>query len=230
MSIWKMQCPSDRFISVLKAVEFWIGNLKILNAELEPENVFTFTQMYNYIKTQKQLILQKDIPDTSCLCEVCENTCLMAKALKRYKKGHPTDAHHIMEKYCCDSSQEACINGVCKECDVMQILNTWESDSSSDSSSSEAESEKENHLSYDCWIRQDKKIKKVTTSKPDINEFYNEWKTSVLNLKHHIHRKRQQVSYRNCVQFIVWNVRCGEDIRYIRMFHCTNFGVINFSI
>jgi len=38
----------------------------------------SFSQFYCFINSKKQIILQKDIPDTSCLREVCENASLMA--------------------------------------------------------------------------------------------------------------------------------------------------------
>ena len=112
---------------------------EILNGEEQNSYKFTFKQMYKYIKTKKQLILQGNIPDTSCLCEVCENSCLIAKALRGFKKSHPTDAHFIMEKYCCDPSTQACIEITCEKCNVMAILNDWESDESEESSSEENE-------------------------------------------------------------------------------------------
>ena len=60
---------------------------EILNGEEKNPYKFTFKQMYKYIKTKKQLILQGNIPDTSCLCEVCENSCLIAKTLRGLKKA-----------------------------------------------------------------------------------------------------------------------------------------------
>ena len=40
---------------------------------------FTFLKFYQFIKKKKQFIFQRDIPDTSCLCEICENATLMAQ-------------------------------------------------------------------------------------------------------------------------------------------------------
>ena len=39
----------------------------------------TFLNFYQFIKKKKQFIFQRDIPDTSCLCEICENATLMAQ-------------------------------------------------------------------------------------------------------------------------------------------------------
>ena len=46
----------------------------------------TFRKFYQFIKKKKQFIFQRDIPDTSCLCEICENATLMAKAIPKEKK------------------------------------------------------------------------------------------------------------------------------------------------
>ena len=45
--------------------------------------LLSFTWFYHFIKGKKQIILQKDIPETSCLCEICENASLMAKAVRK---------------------------------------------------------------------------------------------------------------------------------------------------
>ena len=120
---------------------------EILNSKQNDGLQLTFKQMYKYIKSQKQLVLQKDIPDTSCLCEVCENTCLMAKSLKRLKPGHPTDPHKITELYCCDSANTECITGQCEECRPSKVLNEWnenaENASSSESSNAESDDEEQ---------------------------------------------------------------------------------------
>lgn len=75
---------------------------------------FTVKQMYKFFISQKQLIFQRNIPDTSCIWEICENTSLMAKIIGRFKTSHPTDAHHITQRYCCNSSNQSCSKGACE--------------------------------------------------------------------------------------------------------------------
>ena len=58
----------------------------------------SFAVFYRFMKRHKQFVYQRDIPETSCLCEVCENAAMMAKALRKEKSGHPTNAHDIVEK------------------------------------------------------------------------------------------------------------------------------------
>ena len=62
--------------------------------------------------------LSINIPASSCLCEICENASLMGKALNRLKdiKGDPTMVHDIVEKYCCNLTQNECMQGTCEEC------------------------------------------------------------------------------------------------------------------
>ena len=50
------------------------------------------------MKKKKQFVFQRDIPDTSCLHEICENATLMAKAIRKEKKSHPTTPHDLAEK------------------------------------------------------------------------------------------------------------------------------------
>lgn len=45
------------------------------------------------------------------------------------------------------------------------------------------------YISFTMWIREDKKIKKVTKCLEQ-KEFYNGWEQMVFELKEHIHRKR----------------------------------------
>ena len=39
------------------------------------------------LKKKKQFIFQRGISDTSCLCEICENATLMAKAIRKENKA-----------------------------------------------------------------------------------------------------------------------------------------------
>ena len=53
-----------------------------------------------------------DIPQSSCLCEICENFCFVAKDLNKKIKSCnmvPTDPHSLAEKCTCDSSSKTCM-------------------------------------------------------------------------------------------------------------------------
>ena len=61
-----------------------------------------FTEFYKFIKKHKQYIFNSKIPHHHCLCEVCENSVLLAKALNKsaHTKTIPTDPHAIVQHYC----------------------------------------------------------------------------------------------------------------------------------
>ena len=43
----------------------------------------SFVSLYGFIKARKKFVLNRDILQGSCLCEVCENACLLAKGLNK---------------------------------------------------------------------------------------------------------------------------------------------------
>ena len=76
----------------------------------------SFSKFYRFISSKKEIVLQKDIPDTSCLCEVCENASLMARAVTKVKHGHPMHPHDIVERYTCEKNYIRCITNECMLC------------------------------------------------------------------------------------------------------------------
>ena len=100
--------------------------LKIINGVAGFKDEFgeslSFSRLYDFIKGKKQIILQKDIPETSCLCEICENASLMAKAVSKRRNAHPTNAHDIVERYSCDCKNISCITNDCAECKPEKII------------------------------------------------------------------------------------------------------------
>ena len=45
----------------------------------------SFSQLYDFIKSHKRFVYDKNLPHTSCLCDTCENIVLLAKGLNNYK-------------------------------------------------------------------------------------------------------------------------------------------------
>jgi len=45
------------------------------------EKPLSFSLLYNFVRNHKQFVYNQDIPQGSCLCEVCENACLLAKGI-----------------------------------------------------------------------------------------------------------------------------------------------------
>ena len=71
--------------------------------------------LYTFIRNHKQFIYKQSIPQGSCLCEKCENYCLLNKGINKRVKGVdlPANAHEIVEKNCCNSSNDDCMLGFC---------------------------------------------------------------------------------------------------------------------
>ena len=77
----------------------------------------TFSSLYNYIKSQKHLIYNQDIPQSSSSCEVCENACLLAKGINNSRNVYlPTNPHDLVEKCACYSDSKPCVYGNCDQC------------------------------------------------------------------------------------------------------------------
>ena len=147
----------------------------------------SFSLLYNYIKSQKHLIYNKDIPHGSCLCEVCENSCLLAKGINRLlKTSLETNPHDTVENNSCNSDSFDCMNGECVECCEATI----EGDFARVDDDGEP-----NTVSFSNWCRR-RKVTKAPMSL-EVEEMIERWNESVKELKKHIHRKRVQVAEYN---------------------------------
>lgn len=51
----------------------------------------------------------------------------MGEALKRLKdiKGHPTMVQDMVEKYCCNSSKDECIQRTCEDCQFDDVYSQF---------------------------------------------------------------------------------------------------------
>ena len=120
----------------------------------------SFTSLYGFIKAHKQFAFNRDIPQGSCLREVCENTRLLAKGLnKRFRLSLPTDPHNLVEENACDLSSASCMTSECFECAPKSFLASKlgenETLDSSESEDSEGDSQ---DVEYYKWCRVDGKV------------------------------------------------------------------------
>ncbi|XP_066916722.1 uncharacterized protein [Clytia hemisphaerica] len=162
----------------------------------------SFARLYNFFKVHKQYVWNRDIAESSCLCEVCENACLLAKGVnKSLKLKLPTNPHDLVEKYSC-GRESNCMNNQCKNCDVPHWecdessdigSDNDESDTSADSSSSEDESDKT--ITFYRWGKTGRTQKIQVTM--DKDEAWETWCMVIKDLKGHIYRKRKQVEFYN---------------------------------
>ena len=80
------------------------------------EHKLSFCQMYNFLKMHKEVAYNSDIPHSFCLCEVRENTSLLAKGINSSLKSSDAlslTAHDLVETHTCDSSSKTCRLGNC---------------------------------------------------------------------------------------------------------------------
>ena len=73
-----------------------------------------FQQLYVYIKTNREYVYvyKRDIPQLSCLCEICSNVCFIAEVLNKKIESCnmvPMVPHSLVEKYTCNSSSRTCM-------------------------------------------------------------------------------------------------------------------------
>ena len=138
----------------------------------------------NFFKAHKQYIWNKNIPESSCLCEICENACLLAKGINKHLKFDlPTTPHGLVEKFSC-SRESTCMNNSCLECvEPLWNHNPVELTDNDD--------DDEQLVTFYRWGKVERTQKICVTMNRD--ETWETWREVIHGLKCHIHRKRQQV-------------------------------------
>lgn len=94
------------------------GKIEIANSfNLKFEKLLTFSQLYDFFKAHKEYSYNKDISHGSCLCEICENTTLLAKGLSKVLENSlPTNPHDLVEKVACNLNIKKCAINQCETC------------------------------------------------------------------------------------------------------------------
>ena len=154
------------------------------------EKPLPFLLLYTFIRNHKQLVYNQNIPQGSCLREMCENSCLLAKGISKCVKGVnlPANPHEIVKENCCNSSNDDCILVSCVQCSSPNIFNGNDEDISSndsdntDSSGREAEGDQ---VIYSKWSWIEKKVQKIIATE-DHSDYVRSWKENVKSLKQHI--------------------------------------------
>ena len=110
------------------------------------EEKLKFSQLYDFLKLHKEYVYNSNIPHLSCLCEICENTSLLARGLNRQKRKlkekFPTSPHDLLEMFSCNSGEAVCMLEKCALCKSSKLVGEMvvdqipESEGSSDSDSS----------------------------------------------------------------------------------------------
>ena len=175
------------------------------------ESKLTFVPLYNFLKSHKQYIFNRDIPHSSCLCEICENSVLMAKGISKSLTNEMKDVslnpHDIVEQYSCHSDDEKCMTGECDNCKSPYLQEEDFEDVESGSGESGTSSEKEDEsvmVSFHKWGRQDGKVIKQYM-RMEACDAVKLWDETVTNLKIHIHYKRRQVIKTSLLYAMLWS-------------------------
>ena len=98
--------------------------LAMLNEELWNENSFKskfketlkFSSLYRFIKENKEIYYQQEIPQLICLCEKCENFELLCEGIKHSETSLnllPASEHAVLPKFCCNHHKETCVFETC---------------------------------------------------------------------------------------------------------------------
>jgi len=145
----------------------------------------SFRQLYGFVKDHPELVFNRDIPHSSCLCEICENVVYLSKALAQNGKDLPTNPHDLVDQFSCDSSKRECM--YTNECDVCKVAINAE------------DFQRLDDRMFYSWKTVDGKVKKVnlTASHYELVDMFN---AEIKVLKKHIFVKREQNKFYNNVK------------------------------
>ena len=81
-----------------------------------------FALLYDVLKLRKECVFNREIPQLSCLCELCENVTLLATGVNKVLKDKlPTSPHDIVEKFSCSSTRHCMYDACCEICSSIDI-------------------------------------------------------------------------------------------------------------
>ena len=81
-----------------------------------------FALLYDVLKLRKECVFNREIPQLSCLCELCENVTLLATGVNKVLKDKlPTSPHNIVEKFSCSSTRHSMYDACCEICSSIDI-------------------------------------------------------------------------------------------------------------
>ena len=92
--------------------------------ENEDLSSLTFSTMYLYTQSQRECIIESQIPEVSCLCPDCKNLELMIDGIQK-ACGHQTNlqskCHDLMDKAACNLITESCAEGNSENCPPIDL-------------------------------------------------------------------------------------------------------------
>ena len=159
----------------------------------------SFSQLYNFIRSHKEYVYNKNIPLSSCLCEICENICLLVNGINKMIKDKdlilPSNPHDLVEKFCCNTESKECIFSTCPNCAESGLSTEalFPDDGISSEENSSDDGSGDGCISYFEWQRgRSNKVAKVKIQNGKSNAL-DLLKERLRTLKEHIYTKRAQV-------------------------------------
>ena len=144
-------------------------------------------------------MFNKNIPQASCLCEICENLIFLAKSMSpKLNLPIQTNTHTLVKAYSCDSSSKSCMYSTCDECCDTGLKVEYFKDDSTE-------------IQFYQWKEVDKKVQKIDSILPpdDLITLFDE---EVRILKNHIFIKRRQHAAYNDLKE---NLKRGEVLLHV---------------
>ena len=100
----------------------------------------TFSELFDFLKLQKEYTFNSNIPYTSCLCKKCGKSSLFAKGLnhrkKTFREKFPTNPYGLVKKFSCNSDEGNCLLEKCLLWKSSETIDDIKLESSSDTDSS----------------------------------------------------------------------------------------------
>ena len=139
----------------------------------------TFRQLYAFVKSRKELVFNRNIPQSSCLCRICENILLLSKEIASSAKiALANNVQSLIEVLSYSTQSSECMHSTCVNCSDLEL------------NMDDFHNSKESITSHQ-WIRADNKIQKSEIELP-CNEICQKFNNDIKVLKKHIYVKRQQ--------------------------------------
>ena len=148
--------------------------------------------MNDFLKVHKEYSYNKNIPNGSYLCEICENCILLAKGLnKKLKDPLPTNPHDLVEKFACNLEVRDCVFNHCESC-CSSVLDFGPKKIDSNASSKTSDEQiEDDEVTYFSWTKIDERITKATFTVL-FDDTVTMMKNQIKVLKEHISVKRTQ--------------------------------------
>ena len=137
-----------------------------------------FRQLYAFLKSRKELVFQRDIPHSSCLWEIWENTLLLSKGITLSAKiAVPNNVQSLIEDFSSNAQSTECMHSTCVNCSDLE-LNVDDFHNNKQS------------ITFHQWIRVDSKIQKTEIElqcgkicqKFNDDQFFKSWNTLMSNV------------------------------------------------